>query len=124
LNVVIALISNSQFRLPHILKFIYGKQGDDHNLSSSGACRENKYDAQFYLCRGITMYHLGEYDRAIRDFGMALRINWRDENVVQWLDKAERARAEEAQSAAELTRAMVPARVQQDQHRSPAATRN
>jgi tetratricopeptide (TPR) repeat protein len=121
LNVVIALLSNSQFRLPYILKFIYGKQGDDHNFSTPESCREHDYDAQFYLCRGITMYHLGEYDRAISDFGRALRINWRDENVVQWLDRAERARAEEARSAAEITGVMVPARVQQDQHHSIAA---
>jgi tetratricopeptide (TPR) repeat protein len=121
LNVVIALISNSQFRLPYILKFIYGKQGDDHTFSASESCREHDYDAQFYLCRGITMYHLGQYDKAISDFGRALRINWRDENAVQWLDRAERARAEEARSAAAITGVMVPAQVQQDQHHSIAA---
>jgi tetratricopeptide (TPR) repeat protein len=123
LNVVIALINNRQFGLPHILRLIYGKQGDDHTFSPSEAANQHHYDFQFHLCRGITMYHLGDYDNAIRDFGTALRINWRDENVVQWLGKAERAR-KDTRSQAEALQKMDHALVQQGHVHHPITVRN
>jgi tetratricopeptide (TPR) repeat protein len=119
LNVVIALINNRQFGLPHILRLIYGKQGDDHTFSSPEPVQEHQYDLQFYLCRGITMYHLGEYDRAIGDFGRALRLNWRDENVAHWLDKAEQAR-KDTRSQSEAS----PMMARQEHSGSPVAVRN
>jgi hypothetical protein len=55
----------------------------------SSALRRNK--PFFYLCRGIVFYHLAQYDRAMQNFSMALRLNWRNENVVEWIGRTERA---------------------------------
>lgn len=44
-----------------------------------------------YFVRGIILFHLGDYKSAAADFTKALRLNWRDERVVLWIDRAERA---------------------------------
>jgi tetratricopeptide (TPR) repeat protein len=40
---------------------------------------------------GMILYHLGYYKKAAADFSKALRVDWRDEGVVLWIDRAERA---------------------------------
>jgi tetratricopeptide (TPR) repeat protein len=53
------------------------------------ALRRNK--PFFHLYRGIVYYHLAQYDKAMQNFSMALRLNWRDESVVAWIGRTERA---------------------------------
>jgi len=58
----------------------------EHSL---GTLRRNK--PFFHLYRGIAYYHLAQYDKAMQNFSMALRLNWRDESVVAWIGRTERA---------------------------------
>jgi tetratricopeptide (TPR) repeat protein len=52
------------------------------------ACR--LYAFQFHLSRGRVLYQLGQYDKAVSDFRMALRLNWRHAEAASWVDKAQR----------------------------------
>ncbi|RDI57093.1 tetratricopeptide repeat protein [Microvirga subterranea] len=45
----------------------------------------------FYYGRGILFFHLGRYKRAAADFSKVLRLDWRNERVVLWIGRAERA---------------------------------
>ena len=45
----------------------------------------------FYLERGIALYQLGHFHKAVTDFRMALRLNWRDEEAAAWIARAENA---------------------------------
>ncbi|HZH53623.1 MAG TPA: tetratricopeptide repeat protein [Microvirga sp.] len=45
----------------------------------------------FYFIRGVAFYHLGEYKKAMANFSKALRLDWRNERVVLWIDRADRA---------------------------------
>jgi tetratricopeptide (TPR) repeat protein len=58
----------------------------EHSL---GTLRRNK--PFFHLYRGIIYYHLAQHDKAMQNFSMALRLNWRDESVVAWIGRTERA---------------------------------
>lgn len=47
--------------------------------------------SNFYLTRGILFFYLGRHKKASADFSKALRVDWRNERVVLWLDRADRA---------------------------------
>ncbi|WP_262297402.1 tetratricopeptide repeat protein [Microvirga sesbaniae] len=48
------------------------------------------HSARFHVIRGRILLGLGQYDRAIKDFRRAIRLDWRYERAVFWLDKASR----------------------------------
>ena len=67
-------------------------QSIDGTSSLDVQARGNSPSAfKFYFDRGRIFYYLGKYDRAISDFRLTLRLNWRHERAIVWLDKAERA---------------------------------
>ncbi len=45
----------------------------------------------FFMERGIALYHLGHYQKALADFRAALQLNWRDEDAASWVARAEQA---------------------------------
>jgi len=49
------------------------------------------YSLEFYFIRGAIFYYLGQYNGAIRDFSMVLRMDWRHRGAAAWIAKAERA---------------------------------
>lgn len=49
------------------------------------------HTVRFHLIRGRVFLSLGQYDQAIEDFRIALRMDWRHEQAAFWLNKATRA---------------------------------
>jgi tetratricopeptide (TPR) repeat protein len=49
------------------------------------------YRVQLHLNRGRILYHLGQFDAALDDFRAALRLDWRNEKAMSWIDCAGRA---------------------------------
>jgi lipopolysaccharide biosynthesis regulator YciM len=49
------------------------------------------HTVRFHLIRGRIFLSLGQYDQAIEDFRSVLRLDWRHEQAVFWLNKATRA---------------------------------
>jgi tetratricopeptide (TPR) repeat protein len=78
----------SQIDIPGIAGLIYDRQPplDRENLKHTTPL--GTYSFQYHLKRGILRYYLGEYDKAISDFGTALRLNWRHEKAASWINKA------------------------------------
>ncbi|MBZ6077430.1 tetratricopeptide repeat protein [Microvirga puerhi] len=50
---------------------------------------------RFHLQRGRIMYRLGRYDDAISDFRSALRLDWRLEEAITWIDRSGRAKQQQ-----------------------------
>lgn len=64
------------------------------------------YRVHFHLNRGWIMYQLGQHDAALDDFRAALRLDWRNEQAMAWIDRTGRAGAkgELTSTALEKTR--------------------
>ncbi len=53
----------------------------------------------FFMERGIALYHLGHYHKALADFRAALQLNWRDEDAASWIARAEQATRKRPESS-------------------------
>ncbi|MXQ12827.1 tetratricopeptide repeat protein [Microvirga makkahensis] len=63
-----------------------------HRLCLSGLTAAGRpHSARFHLIRGRILLSIGQYDQAASDFRHALRLDWRDEQAILWLNKAKRA---------------------------------
>lgn len=74
-----------------LIEFVFGA---DFSISSFYASRTSvstAYSLEFYFLRGIILYYFGQYNGAVRDFSMVLRMDWRHRGAAAWIAKAERA---------------------------------
>jgi hypothetical protein len=62
-----------------------------NRLSRSKIFENRSNRLNYYFIRGVAFYHIGNYRKANADFSKALRLDWRNERVVLWIDRAERA---------------------------------
>lgn len=49
------------------------------------------HTVRFHIIRGRIRLSLGQYEQAISDFRSALRLDWRHDEAVYWLEKARAA---------------------------------
>lgn len=68
------------------------------NVQLYGKNRSSK----LYFARGILFFHLGRYKRAAADFSKVLRLDWRNERVVLWIGRAERAHRATLQASSHI----------------------
>lgn len=64
-----------------------GTTSDDRAPVGQNLSRE---PSSFRLLKGKILYFFGQYEEALSEFRMILRLNWRDENAAFWMERTER----------------------------------
>lgn len=66
------------------------------------AIQKKRRSSNFYFVRGIILFYIGQYRRASVDFSKVLRLDWRNERVVLWIGRAERAHRATLQASSQI----------------------